>query len=210
MRACFQTRSAGHGASSERASLRTFSCPPVLGGLDFPCVNFINQRAANGGVRSVVVEFGIFGAPRFSIQRSQNPLKVGIWGPLDGKRGTPKTPNSTTTDLTPHLRPSESSKDSPRSNWCFPDLFSKGLLTNRWPGDSQHESGRFANHSRESIRRKKNLSGLEKGVITKGVFSLEKSLQPLKSLNSLESLENGRILLYFSESEDSLKCLDLE
>ena len=35
------------------------------------------------GVRSVVVEFGVFGAPRFSVQRSQNPLKIGIWGPLD-------------------------------------------------------------------------------------------------------------------------------
>ena len=41
-------------------------------------------------------------------------------------------------------------------------------------------------------------SGTEKGVITKGVFSLEESLESLeslKSLNSLESLENGRILL---------------
>ena len=34
-------------------------------------------------------------------------------------------------------------------------------------------------------------SGPEKGVITKGVFSLEESLESLKSLNSLESLENG-------------------
>ena len=35
------------------------------------------------GLRSVVVEFGVFGAPRFSVQRPQNPLKIGIWGPLD-------------------------------------------------------------------------------------------------------------------------------
>ena len=35
------------------------------------------------GVRFIVVEFGIFGAPRFSVQRSPNPLKIGIWGPLD-------------------------------------------------------------------------------------------------------------------------------
>ena len=35
------------------------------------------------------------------------------------------------------------------------------------------------------------LSGLEKGVITKGVFSLQESLESLKSLDSLESLENG-------------------
>ena len=61
------------------------------------------------GVRSVVVGFGVFGAPRFSVQRSQNPLKIGIWGPLDGKSGRPpKTPKiPTTTDLTPHLRPSD-------------------------------------------------------------------------------------------------------
>ena len=40
-------------------------------------------------------------------------------------------------------------------------------------------------------------SGTEKGVITKGVFSLEESLESLKSLNSLESLENGRTLFVF-------------
>ena len=51
-------------------------------------------------------------------------------------------------------------------------------------------------------------SGPEKGVITKGVCSLEKSLEPLKSLNSLESLENGRNLLYFSQSGDSLETLE--
>ena len=48
----------------------------------------------------------------------------------------------------------------------------------------------------------------EKGVITKGVFSLEESLESLKSLNSLESLGNGRILLYFPDSGDSLKSLE--
>ena len=41
------------------------------------------------------------------------------------------------------------------------------------------------------------LSGPEKGVITKGVFSLEESLDSLKSPASLESLENGHILLCF-------------
>ena len=44
-----------------------------------------------------------------------------------------------------------------------------------------------------------------KGVITKGVFSLEKSLEPLKSL---ESLENGRGLLCFPQSGGSLKTLE--
>ena len=46
------------------------------------------------GVRSVVVEFGVFGAHRFSIQVSQNPLKIGIWGPLDRKSGRPKNAKS--------------------------------------------------------------------------------------------------------------------
>ena len=52
------------------------------------------------------------------------------------------------------------------------------------------------------------LSGPEKGVITKGVFSLEESLESLNSLNSLESLENGRSLLYFPQSGGSLKSLE--
>ena len=43
--------------------------------------------------------------------------------------------------------------------------------------------------------------GTGKEVIAKGVFSLENSL---KSLDSLESLENGRILLRF-QSGGSLK-----
>ena len=49
---------------------------------------------------------------------------------------------------------------------------------------------------------------VQKGVITKGVVSLEESLESLNSLNSLESLEYGRILLYFPKSGDSLKSLE--
>ena len=57
------------------------------------------------GVRSVVVEFGVFGAPRFSVQRSQDPLKK-VFGDLWTENwGAPKTPNSTTTDLTPLCGP---------------------------------------------------------------------------------------------------------
>ena len=51
-------------------------------------------------------------------------------------------------------------------------------------------------------------SGPEKGIITKGVFSLEESLESLKSLNSLKSLEHGRIFLCFPEFGDSLKSLE--
>ena len=51
-------------------------------------------------------------------------------------------------------------------------------------------------------------SGPGKGVITKGVFPLENSLESLKSLNSLESLGNGRNLLCFPQSGGSLETLD--
>ena len=53
-------------------------------------------------------------------------------------------------------------------------------------------------------KRLTNNSGPEKGVITKGVFSLEESLE---SLNSLESLEDGRPVLYSPQSGGSLKSL---
>ena len=45
--------------------------------------------------------------------------------------------------------------------------------------------------SRENRRKVSKNSGPEKGVIMKGVFTLEKSLESLNSLESLESLENG-------------------
>ena len=48
-------------------------------------------------------------------------------------------------------------------------------------------------------------NGPEKGVITKGVFSPEESLD---SLNSLESLENGWFLLCFPQSGGSLESLE--
>ena len=54
-----------------------------------------------------------------------------------------------------------------------------------------------------------SLSGPEKGSLRKGSFhwrNLE-SLN-LKSLNSPESLENGRILLSFPQSGGSLKSLE--
>ena len=40
-----------------------------------------NQRAENGGVGSVVVGFCVFGAPRFSAQRSQNTYFEGFPAP---------------------------------------------------------------------------------------------------------------------------------
>ena len=52
------------------------------------------------------------------------------------------------------------------------------------------------------------LSGPEKVVITKGVFSPEKALESLKFLNSLEPLGNGRNLLSFPQSGGSLETLE--
>ena len=39
---------------------------------------FYFSEGRKWGVRSVVVEFAVFGAPRFSVQKPQNPLKIGI------------------------------------------------------------------------------------------------------------------------------------
>ena len=49
------------------------------------------------------------------------------------------------------------------------------------------------------------LSRLAEGVITEGVLSLEKSQE---SLNSLDSLENGWILLHFPHAGGSLETLE--
>ena len=49
-----------------------------------------------------------------------------------------------------------------------------------------------------------NGAGPEKGAITKGLFS---SLESLKPLSSLESLESGPILLCFPPSWGSLESL---
>ena len=43
-------------------------------------------------------------------------------------------------------------------------------------------------------------SGPERGVISKGVFSFEESLESLKSLDHVDSPENGRIVLCFPQS----------
>ena len=70
----------------------------------------IRSEGRKWGVRSVVVGFGVFGAPRFSVQRSETPIFKGFGDLWTENRGAPKTPNSTATDLTPHLRPSDSQK----------------------------------------------------------------------------------------------------
>ena len=48
---------------------------------------------------------GVFGAPLFSVQRSQNTSFKGFWDLWAENRGAPKTPNPTMTDPTLHSRP---------------------------------------------------------------------------------------------------------
>ena len=61
------------------------------------------------GVGSVVVGFGVFGAPRFSVQRPKNACFKGFWYLWTENRGAPKMPNPTATDPTPHSHDSRPS-----------------------------------------------------------------------------------------------------
>ena len=47
-------------------------------------------RGPRMGVGSVVVGFGVFGVPRFSVQRSQNAYFKGFWDLCTKNRGAPK------------------------------------------------------------------------------------------------------------------------
>ena len=72
-------------------------------GPGFGCLNKAKKKKQSsegreGGLGSIVVEFGTLGAPRFSVQRSQNPLKQVFWDLWTENRGAPKTP----TNSTPH------------------------------------------------------------------------------------------------------------
>ena len=51
-----------------------------------------------------------WGAPNFQSRGRQISVFKGFWDLWTENRGAPKTPNSTTTDLTPHLRPSETNQ----------------------------------------------------------------------------------------------------
>ena len=74
------------------------------------------------GVRSVVVGFGVFGgAPIFSPEVRKYLFLKGFRASGLKIGAPPKTPNSTTTDLTPHLRPSDlkmRNLDNKVGNYC--------------------------------------------------------------------------------------------
>ena len=61
-----------------------------------------DQRAENGGL-----DLAFLGGPDFQSRGPQIPIFKGFWDLWTQNRGAPKTPNPTTTDPTPHLRPSE-------------------------------------------------------------------------------------------------------
>ena len=66
------------------------------------------SEGRNGGSDTSWLNLAFLGRPDFpSGQRSPNTYFKGFWDTWTENRGAPKTPNSTTTDLTPHLRPSE-------------------------------------------------------------------------------------------------------
>ena len=54
----------------------------------------INQRAANGGSDPSWLNLAFLGRPDVPPRGPQNPLEIGIWGPLDGKSGHPKNAKS--------------------------------------------------------------------------------------------------------------------
>ena len=66
-----------------------------------------NQRAVNGGSDLSWLKLAFLGRPDFPSRGPQIPIFKGFGDLWTENRGAPKAPISTTTDLTPHLRPSE-------------------------------------------------------------------------------------------------------
>ena len=63
----------------------------------------ITQRAANGGSDPSWLNLAFLGRPDFQSRGLQIHIFKGFWDLWTENRGAPKTPNSTTTDLTPRL-----------------------------------------------------------------------------------------------------------
>ena len=76
-------------------------------------VAHLYQRAENGALDPWSLDLRL-GRPRFLPQIALKPFKIRILGPLDWKSGRPKNADSTTTDPTPHSRPSDSKNPSRR------------------------------------------------------------------------------------------------
>ena len=117
------------------ADASPFGCAPLSITHFFPVLLSMskNSEGREWGVGSDVVDFRVFGAPRFSVQRSQNTYFKGFWGLWTEDRGAPKTQKSTTTDPTPHSRPSEKCKKCSSNMFdehsCFIDFSSFSSLS---------------------------------------------------------------------------------
>ena len=70
-------------------------------------LSYCNQRAANGGSDPSWLNLAFLGRPDFPSRGPQIPILKGFWDLWTENWGAPKTPSPTTTDLTPHLRPSD-------------------------------------------------------------------------------------------------------
>ena len=84
-------------------SLQLFS----FGGVPLRIEAFFSQRAENGGLDPLWLDLAFLGRPDFLSKRSQSPLKKVFLDLWTENRGAPKTRNPTTTDPTPHSRPSD-------------------------------------------------------------------------------------------------------
>ena len=84
--------------------------------------------AANGGSDPSWLNLALLGRPDFQSRGPQIPIFKGFWDLWTENRGAPKTPNSTTTDLTPHLRHSEFRGDGKRIYLHPPRIASHFLL----------------------------------------------------------------------------------
>ena len=97
-------------------------------------VSSLLQRAANGGLDPSWLDLAFLGRPDFPARGPQIPIFKGFWDLWPENRGAPKTPISTTTDSTPHLRPSDSS-ETVLSKQCSARFLFRFFLKEMFAGD---------------------------------------------------------------------------
>ena len=117
------------------------------------------QRAANGGSDPSWLILAFLGRPTFQSRGPQIPIFKRFWDLWTENRGAPKTPKSTTTDLTPHLRPSENCSQnvaqSLRKKQC--NSSHKELVAGRFPFFSWFKAQLLCNSCAIALRAKGTL-----------------------------------------------------
>ena len=81
--------------------------------LFFVVVHNAVKRATNGGLDPSCLDLALLGRPDFQSSGPQIPIFRRLRDLWTENRGAPKTPNPTTTDPTPHSRPSETKGREP-------------------------------------------------------------------------------------------------